>query len=62
MLNELAQRLDSLFMSSRDREREDYLASATDLADLERRMRNLDDDSGYPFHVHSSVKPRDWIA
>jgi hypothetical protein len=61
MLTELAHRLGTLFTETRDRERDAYLASSTDLAELERRMRHLD-DGGYPFHVHSSVMPRDWIA
>jgi len=63
MLTRLAHRLGTLFMPSRNRERERdaFLASSTDLADLERRMRLLDDGC-HPFHVHSSVMPRDWIA
>lgn len=61
MFNELTRRLGALFTSSHESEREAYLASSTDLADLERRMRSLD-DGGYPFHVHSNLMPRDWIA
>lgn len=61
MFNQLAHRLGTLFTSSRESEREAWLASSTDLADLERRQRMLY-DSSYPFHVHSSLAPRDWIA
>ncbi|SIT50533.1 conserved hypothetical protein [Paraburkholderia piptadeniae] len=61
MLTQLVHRLGTLFMLSRNRERDAFLASSTDVADLERRMRLLD-DGGHPFHVHSSVMPRDWIA
>ncbi|MEM5386288.1 DUF3563 family protein [Paraburkholderia phymatum] len=61
MLTRLAHRLGALFTHTRERERNAFLASSTDLADLERRMRRLD-DGGHPFHVHSSMMPRDWIA
>jgi hypothetical protein len=61
MFNQLTHRLGTLFTSSRESEREAWLASSTDLADLERRQRMLDDTS-YPFHMHSSLAPRDWIA
>ena len=54
----LSEMLRSLFSSSHHDEREDYLASSTDLVDLERRMRYLD-SGGYPFSLHSSVMPRD---
>jgi hypothetical protein len=60
MFEQLAHRLGSLF-SSHEKEHEEWLASSADLAELERRQRMLDDNS-YPFHVHSSVMPRDWIA
>lgn len=50
--------LGSLFSPSHYDDREDYLASSTDLVDLERRMRHLD-SSGYPFSLHSYVRPRD---
>ncbi len=60
MFEQLAHRLGSLF-SSHEKENEQWLASSADLAELERRQRMLDDNS-YPFHVHSSVMPRDWIA
>jgi hypothetical protein len=66
MFTELAHRLGSFFSYSHahdyNHERDEYLASSTDLAELERRMKHYDDDSRYPFHVHSSVTPRDWIA
>lgn len=66
MFTELAHRVGAFFTHSysygRDQDRDAFLASSTDLADLERRMRRYDDDSSYPFHVHSSVAPRDWTA
>lgn len=61
MFNQLATRLGTIFTASRESEREAYLASSTDLADLERRQRMLD-DSSYPFNTHSNLSPRDWIA
>jgi hypothetical protein len=59
MFTELAHRLGSFFTPPHDPERDAYLASSTDLADLERRMKHYDAESAYPFHVHSSVAPRD---
>jgi hypothetical protein len=61
MFNALAHRLGAFFSASHDSDRDAWLASSTDLADLERRMRQFDDDR-YPFHVHSNLAPRDWIA
>jgi hypothetical protein len=61
MFSEIARRFGTLLTHSRESEREAWLASSTDLADLERRMR-MTDEPDYPFHVHSSVMPRDWIA
>jgi hypothetical protein len=58
MFAALSERLGSLFFSFHHDEREAYLASSTDLVDLERRMRHLD-SAGYPFSLHSSVMPRD---
>jgi hypothetical protein len=48
----------SLFPPSHFEQREAYLASSSDLVDLERRMRHLD-RGVYPFSLHSSVMPRD---
>ena len=48
----------SLFPPSHFEQRETYLASSSDLVDLERRMRYLD-RGFYPFSLHSSVMPRD---
>jgi len=64
MFAEFAHRFGALFTHSHDhdQDREAFLASSTDLADLERRMKRYDGDSSYPFHVHSSVAPRDWTA
>jgi Protein of unknown function (DUF3563) len=58
MFAALSEKLGSLFLPSHYDEREEYLASSTDLVDLERRMRHLD-SGGYPFSLHSSVAPRD---
>ncbi|MDB5831622.1 MAG: hypothetical protein JWR14_1452 [Caballeronia sp.] len=58
MFAALSEKQGSLFSTTLYDEREEYLASSTDLADLERRMRHLD-SGGYPFSLHSSVMPRD---
>ncbi|CAD6532014.1 DUF3563 family protein [Paraburkholderia metrosideri] len=58
MFAALSEKLASFFESSRHDEREEYLASSTDLGDLERRMRHLD-SGDYPFSVHSGALPRD---
>jgi hypothetical protein len=58
MFAALSKKLGSLFPPSHYDEREEYLASSSDLVDLERRMRHLD-SGGYPFSPHSSVVPRD---
>ena len=58
MFSALFEMLGSLFTRSTYDEREEYLASSTDLVDLEGRMRHLD-SGGYPFSLHSSVAPRD---
>ena len=48
----------SWFPPAHFEQREAYLASSSDLVDLERRMRHLD-RGVYPFRLHSSVMPRD---
>ena len=58
MFAALSKKLGSLFPPSHYDEREEYLASSSDLVDLERRMRHLD-SGGYPFSPHSSVVPHD---
>ena len=58
MFAAFSEKLGSLFLPSRYDEREAYLASSSDLVDLERRMRHLD-SGGYPFSLHSSAMPRD---
>jgi hypothetical protein len=58
MFAALAEKLGSLFASTHYDEREEYLASSSDLGDLERRMRHLD-SGDYPFSLHSSAIPRD---
>ncbi|WP_109483044.1 DUF3563 family protein [Paraburkholderia sp. C35] len=61
MFNQIAHRVGEFFTLSRESEREAYLASSVDLAELERRQRMLDDNDA-PFHSHSTFAPRDWIA
>jgi hypothetical protein len=58
MFAALSEKLGSLFSPSHYDERDEYLASSSDLVDLERRKRYLDSGS-YPFSLHSSVMPRD---
>lgn len=58
MFAALSEKLASFFEPSRYDEREEYLASSTDLGDLERRMRHLDSDD-YPFSLHSGATRRD---
>ncbi|CAN7737790.1 DUF3563 family protein [Caballeronia sp. 15715] len=58
MFAALSKQLGSLFSPSHYDQREEYLASSSDLEDLERRMRHLD-RGGYPFSLHSSTVPRD---
>ena len=58
MFAAFSERLASLFSPSHYDEREEYLASSSDLVDLERRMRHLD-KGDYPFSQHSSLSPRD---
>ncbi len=58
MFAAFSEKLGSFFSPTLYDEREEYLASSTDLVDLERRMRHLD-SGGYPFSLHSSVMPRD---
>ncbi|MDR7009871.1 DUF3563 family protein [Paraburkholderia strydomiana] len=66
MFTKFAHRFGALFAPlhnpDHDHVRDAFLASSTDLADLERRMKLYDDDHEYPFHVHSNVTPRDWTA
>jgi len=58
MFAALSEKLGTLFLPSHYDEREEYLASSSDLVDLEHRIRHLD-SGGYPFSLHSSVVPRD---
>ena len=58
MFAALSKQLGSLFSPSHSDERAEYLASSSDLEDLERRMRHLD-RGGNPFSLHSSAMPRD---
>lgn len=54
----LTAHLASLFSPSHDEAQEEYLASSSDLWDLERRMRDLDRDD-YSSGLHSNSVPRD---
>ena len=58
MFAAFSEKLHSFFSPSHYDEREAYLASSSNLVDLERRMRHLD-RGVYPFRLHSSVMPRD---
>ena len=58
MFAALSEKLGSWFSPSHYEARDAYLASSSDLADLERRVRHLD-SSDYPFSLHSSLAPRD---
>jgi hypothetical protein len=58
MFAALSEKLGAFFSLSHYDEREAYLASSSDLVDLERRMRHLDNGS-YPFSLHASVMPRE---
>jgi hypothetical protein len=60
MLIEFLNRLGSLFARASDRERDAYLESSTDLADLERRMRQFD-RSEYQFDLHSRIDSRERV-
>jgi hypothetical protein len=61
MFSLLADTLDDFFTAAENRRREDYLASSTDLADLERRTRYYDANNN-PFAWHISSGPSDWQA
>ncbi|MDR7006226.1 DUF3563 family protein [Paraburkholderia strydomiana] len=63
MFTKFAHRFGALFAPLHNPDHDDvrdaFLASSTDLADLERRMKRYDDDHEYRVHVHASVTPRD---
>jgi hypothetical protein len=58
MFAALSKKLGSLFPPTHYDEREAYLASSSDLGELERRMRHLE-SGDYSFSQYSSVMPRD---
>jgi hypothetical protein len=59
MLADFLKPLTTLFAATVAGPRDAEPASSFELVDLERRMQLLD-AGGYPFHLHSSVVPRDW--
>jgi hypothetical protein len=61
MFSLLADTLDNFFTAAENRHREDFLASSTDLADLERRTRDYDTNHN-PFAWPISSGPSDWQA
>jgi hypothetical protein len=58
MFAALSEKLGALFFVSHHDKREAYLASSSDLVDLERRMHHLD-SGGHAFGLYSRVMPRD---
>ena len=58
MFAALSEKLGAFFSLSHYDEREAYLASSSDLEDLERRMRHIE-SGGHPSGLHSNVMPRD---
>lgn len=59
MIALLTARLGSLFSPAHEEQQhEAYLASSSDLAELERRIRHIDSGDS-PFGAYSNVMPRD---
>jgi len=54
----LAEKISALFADSFDRNREAFLASSSDLADLERRMRLIETD-GHSCRPDTNLTSRD---
>ncbi|MGA7779468.1 MAG: DUF3563 family protein [Paraburkholderia sp.] len=61
MFANLAKKFSALFVVTEEQEREAYLASSIDFADLERRMSILETDH-HPFTLYSAGAPHDWRA
>jgi hypothetical protein len=59
MFANLAKRLSAFFVTTEDQERDAYLASSADLADLERRMYSMETNY-YPYSLYSSGAQHDW--
>lgn len=59
MFAEWTKKLGALFVATEEYERDTYLASSVDLADLERRTRHLETNFG-PLHWYASRPPHDW--
>lgn len=61
MFAEIARKLNALFVASEEHERDEYLRSSVDLADLERRIRNVE-TGAYPLRCYSIGRCRDVSA
>ena len=59
MLAKFAKTLNEFFFTTEDQERDAYLASSADLADLERRMYSMETNY-YPYSLYSSGAQHDW--
>jgi hypothetical protein len=61
MFATLAKKLNALFVTTEEQERDAYLASSVDFADLERRIQHLETDH-HPFTLYSASAPHEWRA
>jgi hypothetical protein len=61
MFANLAKKLNALFVVTEEQERDAYLASAADFADLEQRIHYLEMNH-QPFTLYSAGVPHDWRA
>lgn len=61
MFANLAKKLSALFITTEEQQRDTYLASSVDFADLEHRLRYLETDH-HPFTLYSAGAPHDWRA
>ncbi|WNC92121.1 DUF3563 family protein [Paraburkholderia sp. FT54] len=59
MFAELTKRLGALLVSTEDHEREAFLASSADLADLEHRMKIVETHAN-PARWYASSTPHEW--
>ncbi|RFU45165.1 DUF3563 family protein [Paraburkholderia sp. DHOC27] len=59
MFANLAKKLNALLVTTDERDRDAYLASSVDFADLERRMDYLEMNH-QPFTLYSAGVPHDW--
>ena len=61
MFAEFARKIGALFVTMEEYERDTYLASSVDFADLEHRMQSVESNA-YPARSYSSGAPRDYSA